>query len=119
MGHTFAHAIEKVSKNTIRHGEAVAMGLAAATDLSERLGYCDHQLKNRIDLVLNKVGLPSRIPTTLSPQSILGAMSRDKKKMAQSMRLVLPVKVGQVFVADDVGSKDILDTLHAMSNSSS
>lgn len=117
MGHTFAHAIEKVSKNTIRHGEAVAMGLAAATDLSERLGYCDLHLKNRIDSVLNKVGLPSRIPTTLSPQSILGAMSRDKKKMAQSMRLVLPVKVGQVLVADDVGSKDILDTLHAMSNS--
>ena len=117
MGHTFAHAIEKVSKNTIRHGEAVAMGLAAATDLSERLGYCDLHLKNRIDSVLNKVGLPSRIPTTLSPQSILGAMSRDKKRMAQSMRLVLPVKVGQVLVADDVGSKDILDTLHAMSNS--
>ncbi len=116
MGHTFAHAIEKVSKNTIRHGEAVAMGLAAATDLSERLGYCDRHLKNRIDSVLNKVGLPSRIPTALSPQSILDAMSRDKKRMAQSMRLVLPVKVGQVLVADDVGSKDILDTLHAMSN---
>lgn len=117
MGHTFAHAIEKVSKNTIRHGEAVAMGLAAASDLSERLGYCDHQLKNRIDSVLKKVGLPSRIPKTLSPQSILGAMSRDKKRMAQSMRLVLPVKVGQVFVAEDIGSKDILDTLQAMSHS--
>lgn len=115
LGHTFAHAIEKVSKNSVRHGEAVAMGLAAATDLSARLGYCDPHLKDRIDSVLNKVGLPCRIPTTLPPQSILDAMSRDKKKRAESIRLVLPAKVGQVFVTDNVGDNDILDTLHAMS----
>jgi len=118
MGHTFAHAIEKVSKNAIRHGEAVAMGLAAATDLSVRLGYCDYNLKDRIDLVLNKVGLPNRIPTNLLPQSILDAMSRDKKRLAQSNRLVLPVKVGEVFVADDIKNDDILKTLQAISGSS-
>ena len=114
MGHTFAHAIEKVSGNTIRHGEAVAMGLAAATDLSVRLGYCDSDLKERIDLVLKKVGLPNRIPAHLSPQSILDTMGRDKKRLAQSNRLVLPVKVGEVFVADDIKNSDILDTLEAI-----
>ena len=118
MGHTFAHAIEKVSKNAVRHGEAVAMGLAAATDLSVRLGYCDDHLKDRIDLVLNKVGLPSRIPRALSPQSILNAMSRDKKRLGHSFRLVLPVKVGHVMVADDVGNQDILNTLQAMTDAS-
>lgn len=115
MGHTFAHAIEKVSNNTVRHGEAVAMGIAAATDLAMRLGYCDEQLKNRIDSVFSKVGLPNRIPTNLSGESILEAMSRDKKRLAQSNRLVLPVKVGQVFVADDINNQDILNTLEAMS----
>ena len=115
MGHTFAHAIEKVSNNAIRHGEAVAMGIAAATDLSVRLGYCDQQLKNRIDLVLKKVGLPNRIPDTLSPQAILDAMRKDKKKLAQSLRLVLPIKVGQVFVADDIDTQELLTTLEAMS----
>ena len=117
LGHTFAHAIEKVSKNAVRHGEAVAMGLAAATDLSVKLGYCDRTLKDRIDLVLNKVGLPCRIPTNISPQSLLDAMSRDKKKLGQSIRLVLPVKVGQVCLADDVGDDNILNTLVAMSSS--
>ncbi len=117
MGHTFAHAIEKVSKNTIRHGEAVAMGLAAATDLSARLGYCEHHLKERIDLVLKKVGLPNRIPAKLAPQSILEAMSRDKKRLAQSNRLVLPIKVGEVFVADNIKNDDILKTLQAISGS--
>ena len=115
MGHTFAHAIEKVSSNAIRHGEAVAMGLAAATDLSVRLGYCDPQLKKRIDLVLKKVGLPHRIPAHLAPQAILDAMSRDKKRLAQSNRLVLPIKVGEVFVADNIKNADILKTLQAIS----
>lgn len=117
LGHTFAHAIEKVSKNAVRHGEAVAMGLAAAADLSVRLDHCDRHLKDRIDLVLKKVGLPSRIPATLSPELLLDTMSLDKKRLAQSFRIVLPVKIGQVFVANDVGAEDILKTLQAMSNS--
>jgi 3-dehydroquinate synthetase len=117
MGHTFAHAIEKVSEYALRHGEAVAMGIAAATDLSAQLGYCDHDLKERIDLVLKKVGLPNRIPANLSPQSILDVMSRDKKRLAQSNRLVLPVKVGQVFVADNISDSDILNTLKEVSGS--
>jgi 3-dehydroquinate synthase len=116
MGHTFAHAIEKVSSNTIRHGEAVAMGIAAATDLSVRLGHCDEQLQHRIDQVLKKVGLPNRIPDTLTPESIFEAMKRDKKRRAQSLRLVLPLRVGQVFVADDIDSSDLFKTLEAMSS---
>ncbi len=116
LGHTFAHAIEKVSKNAIRHGEAVAMGIAAAADLSLRLGYCDHKFRDRIASVLNKVGLPSRIPTSLSPDSILDAMRRDKKKIAQTIRLVLPMKVGQVRVVNNVSKENILKTLQAMSS---
>ena len=114
LGHTFAHAIEKVSANAVRHGEAVAMGLAAAADLSLTLGYCTPQFKERIDLVLSKVDLPNRIPANLSPELIFEAMGRDKKRSAQSIRLVLPVEPGQVFVAEDVPSEDILNTLNAI-----
>jgi len=115
LGHTFAHAIEKVSENSVRHGEAVAMGLVAAADLSMRLGHCSGQLKDRIDQVVMKVGLPNRIPAEFSPEAILEAMSLDKKRAAKSLRLVLPVQVGQVFIADDVLGSEILDTLYAMS----
>lgn len=115
LGHTFAHAIEKVSNNRVRHGEAVAMGLAASADLSARLGYCDLHLKDRIDAILRKVGLPTQIPAALSPQAILDAMNLDKKKMAESIRFILPIEVGQVFIADNVANRDILTTLHAMS----
>jgi 3-dehydroquinate synthase len=115
LGHTFAHAIEKVSKHTTKHGEAVAMGLVAAADLSVRLGYCTPQLKDRITSVLTKVGLPSQIPKVLQPELILDAMNQDKKRTAQSIRLVLPVKVGEVFIANNVSTTDILKTLKAVS----
>lgn len=118
LGHTFAHAIEKVSDQTVRHGEAVAMGLVAATDLSSKLGYCAGELKDRIDLILSKVGLPNRIPAALAPEAILDAMSRDKKRSAQAIRLILPVKAGQVFVANDVPTTEILATLKAVSSAS-
>lgn len=116
LGHTFAHAIEKVTGHKVRHGEAVAMGLAAAADLSFRLGYCAEGLKERIDAVLNNVGLPNRLPTDLAPEAILNAMSQNKKKLAQSLRLVLPVKIGEVFIANDVPSAAILKTLQQMSS---
>jgi shikimate kinase/3-dehydroquinate synthase len=114
LGHTFAHAIETVSDNHIRHGEAVAMGLAAAADLSARSGCCSFDLKDRIDSVLTAVGLPNRIPATLPPESILGAMNRDKKRVARSIRFVLPVEIGKVIVADDIPAALILNTLRAV-----
>ena len=40
----------------------------------------------------------------------------DKKRLAQSLRLVLPLRVGEVFVADDIDSSDVLKTLEAMSS---
>ena len=41
-------------------------------------------------------------------------MSHDKKRLGQTLRLVLPVEVGEVIVADDIDNQDILDTLHEM-----
>jgi len=115
LGHTFAHAIEKVSEQRIRHGEAVAMGIAAATDLSVRLGHCPYELKERIYKILAKVCLPHQIPSTLSAKAILDAMALDKKRLAKSIRLVLPGKPGKVFIADHIPDEEILITLKTLS----
>ena len=55
LGHTFAYAIEQVSNNSYRHGEAVGMGLVAAANLSARLGFCDISLQKRIESILESV----------------------------------------------------------------
>ena len=71
LGHTFAHAIEQVSGYSVRHGEAVAIGLVAAAHLSATLGYCDPGLQERIERMLSHLGLPTRIPAELVPSDLL------------------------------------------------
>lgn len=115
LGHTFANAIEKVSAYTVRHGEAVAMGLIAAANLSARLGYCSAALQDRIEKVLASAGLPTRVLGNLTPQALLAAMSGDKKRTAGRLRFVLLRDVGDVFVADDVPEPGVLETLRDLS----
>ena len=116
LGHTFGHAIEQVSQYRIRHGEAVAMGLVAAANLSARLGYCSPDLQGRIEAALEYANLPVRIPADLPPQAQYRAMFSDKKKAAGKLRFILLRDVGDVFVADDVPETAVLETLAAVRN---
>ena len=115
LGHTFAYAIEQVSQYTIRHGEAVAIGLVAAANLSHRMGYCAAAVQERIEAVLTKVGLPTRIPEGLTPQAMLDAMARDKKRISGQLRFVLLHDIGDAFVTDAVSGDDVLETMNVLS----
>jgi len=114
LGHTFAHAIEIVSSHAVRHGEAVAMGLAAAANLSARLGYCPAVLQNRIEAALEAAALPTRIPADVHPESLYKTMRIDKKKKAGRMRLVLLRDIGDVFVTDAVDEKTVIETVEEL-----
>lgn len=115
LGHTFAYAIEQVSNNAYRHGEAVSMGLVAATNMSARLGFCDISLQKRIEVILKSVNLPTRIPSNLKPDALLHSMQRDKKKQAGQLRFILVSKIGHPFMSDGVSDEEILDTISAVS----
>ena len=114
LGHTFAYAIEQVSNNAYRHGEAVAIGLVAATNLSTRLGYCDSVFQKRIEDLLESVNLPTRIPANIKPDALLQAMQRDKKKRAGQIRFILLRGIGQAFVSDEVPNSEVLATISAV-----
>jgi 3-dehydroquinate synthetase len=116
LGHTFAHAIEQVSGYTMRHGAAVAMGLVASANLSVRLGYCLPGLEERIVSVLKHVGLPTSLTPNLSPQALFDAMGSDKKRLGGQLRFVLLRDIGDVFVANDVPTSAVFETLEALSN---
>lgn len=111
LGHTFGHAIEQVSGYSVRHGEAVAMGMVAAAHLSAVLGYASDELEQRIADILQLVPLPVRIPSLWSAETIYNAMASDKKKAAGRLRFVLPRDIGDVFVAADVSKDHVLETL--------
>ena len=111
LGHTFAHAIERITGHSIRHGEAVAMGIVASANLSVRLGYCSSALQSRIEAVLDAAALPTRIPKYANPDGLLHAMRADKKKKAGRLRFVLLRDIGDVFVTDEVDQKTVLETM--------
>jgi 5-deoxy-5-amino-3-dehydroquinate synthase len=82
-GHTLAHALEKVAlardSDELRHGEAVAIGLAFAARLAEALGRVAASEVQRHDEVLAFFGLQARVPERFPTSSLLEAMAHDKK----------------------------------------
>ena len=92
LGHTFGHAIENGSGyGTWLHGEAVAIGTAMATRLSERLGWIEPALVERADALLRRANLPVVLPpeSPLDRDMFLELMSVDKKVTNGQLRLIL------------------------------
>jgi 3-dehydroquinate synthase len=114
LGHTFAHAIEIVTDHTVRHGEAVAMGLVAAANLSARQGHCTAELQKRIETALKSTALPTRIPADVVPLRLLKVMASDKKKKAGRLRFVMLRDIGDVFVTDKVDRAAVIETLQEL-----
>ncbi len=98
LGHTIGHGVEKASGYNLRHGEAVGIGMLAEARLSERLGLATPGLAGQIAVVLDGLGLPTRIPAELDRAAILQAMRLDKKRSDGKIRFSLPVRVGEVKV---------------------
>ena len=111
LGHTFGHALERLSNYQMRHGDAVAIGMVCATRLAVRLGICDDKLLPRVNNLLDTLGLPTRVPHALPIEAILDAMATDKKRVNGRLRLVLPHALGDVAVMDNIAHEDILATI--------
>jgi len=110
LGHTFAHAFERLSDYRLRHGEAVAMGTVAAGRLAVNLGHCPPAVNQRILSLFDHLGLPTA-PPDYDPEAVWDAMTSDKKKQGKRLRFVLPLDIGQVDVFDDVPREAVLAVL--------
>ncbi|OAM89594.1 3-dehydroquinate synthase [Termitidicoccus mucosus] len=97
LGHTFGHAIEQVAGyGEYLHGEAVAIGLAAAARLSARLGLpVGGDEIARVERVLAAHALPARLREALPLESLMAAMARDKKVRAGTLRFVVLKSPGE------------------------
>lgn len=113
LGHTFAHAIERITSYQVPHGEAVALGLVAALRLSRDLGLCDNALVTQIETLLDDLGLPTRL-SGLDADAIYMAMSTDKKRKAGKLRFILVRGIGDVGIYDDVERAAVIRVLEAM-----
>ncbi|MGA1626690.1 MAG: 3-dehydroquinate synthase [Prochlorothrix sp.] len=102
-GHTIGHAIESLMNyDGIVHGEGVAMGMAAAGLLAQRLGWWSDGDNQRQQALLDRGHLPRRIPAHLSAEAIVNLLSNDKKVKDGKVRFILPTAIGTVKMTDQV-----------------
>jgi len=113
LGHTTGHALEKLSGFTLRHGEAVSIGLCAATRIAVEMGLAKRELTERIESTLSKWGLPTRCPS-LDADDIWDAMAHDKKRRGHILRWVLPHDIGDVRIHEDIPAEVVKHTLVEM-----
>jgi len=119
LGHTFGYGIEYASDGAINHGEAVAMGLVAAARLSHRKGYASADLVDRVEAIVDHIGLSAKLPVDMQARSVLEGMRHDKKRRHSRPRFVLLRDVGDPFISDDVDASEVLDVLEGMRESDS
>jgi 3-dehydroquinate synthase len=110
FGHTFGHAIEAAGGfSTYTHGEAVAIGMVWATDLSRRMGLCDATLLARVKGLLQSLGLPIKLNARI--EGIGDTILLDKKAVGGRLRFILTEGLGQVSVRDDVPAQLVEDII--------
>ncbi len=115
LGHTFAHALELEAAygGGLNHGEAVAVGLCLAFELSARLGLATDAEAQRVSRHLSTVGLPHEPRQVLertgkgSAERLLEYMRQDKKVQDGRLVFVLARGIGDAFVANDVPEAEV------------
>ena len=113
LGHTFAHALEAETGfgDLLLHGEAVAIGMAWAFDLSARLNLCSPDDAARVRQHLQAVGLPTDPPghpkEKWDVQRLLSLIGADKKVAQGQPVFVLANGIGDAFIAHDVDLSDV------------
>ncbi|MGN0194968.1 MAG: 3-dehydroquinate synthase family protein [Candidatus Cryptobacteroides sp.] len=126
LGHTFAHAIEKRSNSlpredfagdmvdtrvpagNISHGEAVAMGMVMAAELSEKSGTAVEPVAATLRNNLAACGLPVECPFT--PDELEAAMGKDKKAEGGIIHFVLMRRIGETVIRD-MTAREAIQTL--------
>ena len=95
FGHTIGHALELSADYSLTHGEAIAIGMIAATRLAVRLGVCSEALLERLQPLIERAGLPISYPDQPGLfDRVLRAMQMDKKFRDGKNVFVLPTAIG-------------------------
>jgi 3-dehydroquinate synthase len=118
LGHTFGHALEAWAGYSERllHGEAIAIGICLAFELSRELGLVDAASAQRVAAHFEAAGLPTRIADIAggpSPDaaSLMTIMAQDKKVRDGGLTLILVRGIGKAFVTREVSAATLQEFL--------
>ena len=99
LGHTFGHGIENAfGYGNYLHGEAVSIGMVMATKLSMDEGHLSNEDAIRVENILSKANLPIAIKKSIDSETLIEAMSLDKKSIDGKIRLVLLKALGDSYL---------------------
>jgi len=102
FGHTVGHALEtEAGYRALRHGEAVAIGMVAASRLAQAVGLLGKEACDEIERLLDLLRLPVRV-LGVSAAALMALMRADKKAAGGAPRFVLPRSIGAVEVSVEV-----------------
>jgi len=112
FGHTFGHAIETgTGYGEYLHGEAVAIGMALASALSQRLGWLSASDCQAIRALLQRARLPIAPPAMLDAEQFLALMAVDKKNTDGQLRLILLKALGEATLPTAIDTAVIRQSL--------
>ena len=113
LGHTIGHALEaETGYRRLLHGEAVAWGMIAATNIARSVGRTDSVTAGRISEAVLSLG---RLPeVNVNPRKILSRLQSDKKTQNGVVHFVLPREIGKVEVASDVPTSAVIDAVEEL-----
>ena len=118
FGHTVGHAIETAAKFvSYNHGEAVAIGMVVAGDISVSLGLTDKMTSSRIEKTITKIGLPVKI-NKIKSETIINAHYADKKFIGKRNRFVLITGIGKARIVENIPLQVIKEALSKRINGS-
>ena len=111
FGHTFGHAIESLTDySSFSHGEAVAIGMIMAANLSQYMGMVSSNDVENIRKSIDAFNLPTNKPN-LDSNKFLEAMKRDKKSQDGEIRLILLESIGKAMITSDYPNDLLMKTI--------
>jgi 3-dehydroquinate synthase len=119
LGHTFGHALEAETGfgGALLHGEAIAIGMVQAAELSRQIGRLDQADVDRIQQHLASAGLPTRMEQILghpfSADRLLQHMAHDKKASAGRLTFILLDAIGRASIEKNVDPEAVCAVLRA------
>ena len=107
LGHTFGHGIENAfGYGNYLHGEAVSIGMVMAAKLSMDEGHLSNEDAIRVESILSKANLPISIKKSIGSETLIEAMSLDKKSIDGKIRLVLLKALGDSYLTDSYSKEN-------------
>ena len=104
FGHTIGHAIEAASDYKLLHGDCVAVGMVYEATMAVKMGVAGPGTARDVRRAVERVGLPTALPTNVTSDRLIALMRADKKVRSGALRFALPREIGAMASGDGTWS---------------